>query len=286
MFAFVDKIIIFHMDKNKRSVLFLCTGNSARSQMAEALLKHKAGDKFEVFSAGTHPENVDSRAINALKQFGVESSGLASKGIDTFEGQSFDFVISLCDRANNECKDFPNAANQYSWDFPDPKTRQGFIPFAATLHELNSRISMFLLVENANNESGKNSAKIINTDAPDQSLPFEPIDFYKNFTDEIRLKVLMLSHYHGELCVCELMEALAEDSQPKVSRNLALLRKSNIITARKHGQWVFYRINPQLPQWTKAVIAQTTENNIVMLSEPLKRLAQMKNRPNKTSFCK
>ena len=276
---------LFIMNKNKRSVLFLCTGNSARSQMAEALLKHKAGDKFEVFSAGTHPENVDLRAINALEQFGVSDiSNLFSKGIDSLTGQSFDFVITLCDKANNECKDFPNAANQYSWDFLDPKTRQGYLPFTATLHELNNRISMFLLVENANNESRQNLANIIDT--PDQILPFDTIGFYKNFTDEIRLKVLMLSHYHGELCVCELMEALAEDSQPKVSRNLAVLRKSNIITARKHGQWVFYRINPQLPQWTKAVIAQTTENNIVMLSEPLKRLAQMKNRPNKTSFCK
>lgn len=273
------------MNKNKRSVLFLCTGNSARSQMAEALLKHKAGDKFEVFSAGTHPENVDLRAINALEQFGVSDiSNLFSKGIDSLTGQSFDFVITLCDKANNECKDFPNAANQYSWDFLDPKTRQGYLPFTATLHELNNRISMFLLVENANNESRQNLANIIDT--PDQILPFDTIGFYKNFTDEIRLKVLMLSHYHGELCVCELMEALAEDSQPKVSRNLAVLRKSNIITARKHGQWVFYRINPQLPQWAKAVIAQTTENNIVMLGEPLKRLAKMKNRPNKTSFCK
>ncbi len=96
----------------------------------------------------------------------------------------------------------------------------------------------------------------------------------------------MLSHYHGELCVCELMEALAEDSQPKVSRNLALLRKSDIITARKHGQWVFYRINPQLPLWAKSIIATTTENNTAMISEPLQRLAKMKNRPNKDSFCK
>lgn len=287
------------MNNKKRSVLFLCTGNSARSQMAEALLKHKAGDKFEVYSAGTHPENVDTRAVKALKQFGVEASDLVSKGIDTFEGQTFDFVITLCDKANNECKDFPNAVNQYSWDFPDPKTHQGFIPFTTILYELDNRISMFLLVEKVNDKSIKNSvtcdnlgnttileSKAIDDYAKsDDAIVFDPVNFYKNLTDEIRLKVLMLSHYHGELCVCELMEALAEDSQPKVSRNLALLRKSNIITARKHGQWVFYRINPVLPQWAKTVIAQTTENNISMVKESLGRLAKMKDRPNKTSFC-
>ena len=64
----------------------------------------------------------------------------------------------------------------------------------------------------------------------------------------------------GELCVCELMQALDEDSQPKVSRNLALLKKANILSDRKHGQWVFYRINSALPLWIKSVIAQTTEN--------------------------
>ncbi len=276
------------MDMNKRSVLFICTGNSARSQMAEALLKHKAGDRFDVFSAGTHPETIDLRAIEALKQFGVETVHLVPKGVDTFTGKTFDFVITLCDRASNECRDFPNANKQFSWDFPDPKTRSGYIPFTTTLNELNTRLSMFLLIESASDVTplDSNVNKNVITEKQQQPVLLDPVDFYKNFTDEIRIKVLMLSHYHGELCVCELMEALAEDSQPKVSRNLALLRKSDIITARKHGQWVFYRINPQLPLWAKSIIATTTENNTAMISEPLQRLAKMKNRPNKDSFCK
>ena len=96
----------------------------------------------------------------------------------------------------------------------------------------------------------------------------------------------MLTHYHGELCVCELMEAMEEDSQPKVSRNLAILKKAQVITDRKHGQWVFYRINPELPLWAKSVIAQTTENNIPLINNELRRLDKMQNRPDKTSFCK
>jgi len=273
------------MNKSKRSVLFLCTGNSARSQMAEVLLNHKASDYFDVFSAGTSPEKVDLRAIEALNQFGIDTPKLISKKIDTFIGQAFDFVITLCDKASSECRDFPKAKQQFSWDFQDPKDRLGNLPFISTLNELNSRLAMFLSMEGINVESNDTNS-IGPTAIQEKKLGITPIDFYKNFTDEIRIKVLMLSHYHGELCVCEIMEALAEDSQPKVSRNLAVLRKSNIISARKHGQWVFYRINPDLPHWAKAVIAETAENNTHLFNEANLRLTKMKSRPNKATFCK
>lgn len=113
-----------------------------------------------------------------------------------------------------------------------------------------------------------------------------PTAFYKCLTDEIRLKTVMLAHYHGELCVCELMEALDENSQPKVSRNLAVLKKANVITDRKHKQWVFYQINPELSPWISSVIEQTTKGNLSIIKDELHRLAIMKNRPDKTSFCK
>jgi protein-tyrosine-phosphatase len=275
----------------KQKVLFLCTANSARSQMAEALLRHKAGDKFDVFSAGTHPDDVDLRAIDALSQFGLDAKNLVSKNINVFKGQAFDYVITLCDKANNECRSYPDAGKQLAWDFPDPKTRLGSHPFSATLHELNNRLSMFLLVEEKSldlttldltNVAHKN---IIDTPTH-RLIDFDPISFYKCLTDDIRLKTLMLTHYHGELCVCELMEALEEDSQPKVSRNLAVLKKSTLLSHRKHGQWVFYRINPELPIWAKAVIAQTTENNVKLIYSELQRLDKMKTRPDRVSFCK
>lgn len=264
--------------KSRQKVLFLCTGNSARSQMAEALLRHKASDKFEVFSAGTSPETVDVRAIDALSKFGLNASSLKSKNISEFDGVNFDYVITLCDKANSECRNYPQAEKQLAWDFPDPKTRTGNNPFSATLSELNNRLSMFLFIE-------ENKFTDIQEYERSTLTNFDPLSFYKCLTDDIRLKTLMLTHYHGELCVCELMAALNEDSQPKVSRNLAVLKKANILTTRKHGQWVFYRITPELPLWAKSVIAQTTENNVPLIAAELQRLNDMNNRPNKTNFC-
>lgn len=276
----------------KKTVLFLCTGNSARSQMAEALLRNKAADQFDVFSAGTSPEQVDVRTIEAITRFGIDAGDLVSKHLQTFAGKDFDYVITLCEKANNECRSYPGAGKQLAWDFPDPKSRTGNHPFSSTMTELNNRLSMFLLVENKVTSKASNEIIIEtkiedrNQSAPERLIDFDPITFYKCLTDDIRLKSLMLTHYHGELCVCELMEALNEESQPKVSRNLALLKKAAIISDRKHGQWVFYRINPNLPLWAKSVIAETTENNLGLIMSPLERLDIMQNRPNKVSFCR
>jgi protein-tyrosine-phosphatase/DNA-binding transcriptional ArsR family regulator len=271
---------------DKKSVLFLCSENSARSQMAEALLRHKADDQFNVFSAGMQPSEVDSRAINALRKFGIYTSNLVSKNMNLFEDNVFDFVITLCDTANNECRSYTNAGKQLAWDILDPKERSDNDPFFVTLTELNNRLSMFLIVENDAINLVSTAQKNTIVEVNNQLTHFDPVSFYKCLTDTIRLKTLMLAHYHGELCVCELMEAMEEDSQPKVSRNLAVLKKAMVITDRKHGQWVFYRINPVLPLWAKSVIAQTTENNIPLINNELQRLNKMQHRPDKASFCK
>lgn len=270
----------------KSTVLFLCTGNSARSQIAQALLTHKAGDKFEVFSAGTQPEPVDERTIQSLTQYGIPVKALSSKSVSDYAGQAFDYVITLCNKASAEYRSFPGAKKQLAWDFPDPKTRHGTNPFATTINELNTRLAMFLLIEEKSEKQSQQAQAKRLTDNDTELTGLKPTDFYKTFTDNMRLKTLMLTHYHGELCVCELMEALAEESQPKVSRNLAVLKKAKVITDRKHGQWVFYRINAQLPQWAKTVIAQTTENNVSQIANELQRLDAMQNRPDKASFCK
>ena len=281
------QVLVFPMKSlKKQKVLFLCTGNSVRSQMAEALLRHKAGDRFDIFSAGTDPDDVDLRAIDALSKSGLDAKDLFSKNVNVFEGQVFDYVITLCDKENNKCKSYPDAGKQLAWDFPDPKTRSGSNPFSATLNELDNRLSMFLLVEETSINLANSGPTNIVDKADHQLTDFDPISFYKCLTDDIRLKTLMLMHYHGELCVCELMEALKEDSQPKVSRNLAILKKSKVIIDRKRGQWVFYRINPELPLWAKSVIAQTTENNVLLINREFQRLDNMKNRPDRASFCK
>lgn len=104
----------------KRRVLFLCTHNSARSQMAEGLLRHMAGDRFEVFSAGTEQTRVQPLAIEAMREIGIDISSHTSKTLDAFEGQTFDFVITVCDRANESCPIFPGGTERIHWSFDDP----------------------------------------------------------------------------------------------------------------------------------------------------------------------
>lgn len=104
----------------KKRVLILCTGNSARSQMAEGLLRHDAGDKFDVESAGTKASSVRPEAIAALRELGIDISGQRSKNVDEFEGQRFDYVITVCDNARETCPVFFNAANRLHQSFEDP----------------------------------------------------------------------------------------------------------------------------------------------------------------------
>ncbi len=105
---------------NKRRVLILCTGNSARSQMAEGLLRHDAGDRFEVESAGTRASFVRPEAIAAMGELGIDISGHRSKNVTEFDGQHFDFVITVCDHARETCPVFFGAATRLHHSFEDP----------------------------------------------------------------------------------------------------------------------------------------------------------------------
>ncbi len=109
----------------KLRVLILCTGNSARSQMAEAYLRSIAGDRFDVFSAGVSPSIVRPEAIAALREIGVPADALRSKSVDEFEGQAFDFVITVCDNAAEHCPVFPGPAKRIHWGFEDPAALLG-----------------------------------------------------------------------------------------------------------------------------------------------------------------
>jgi arsenate reductase (thioredoxin) len=106
-------------------VLILCTGNSARSQMAEGLLKHLAGDRFEVHSAGTKPGSVRPEAIAVMKEIGIDISGSRSKHVDEFSGESFDYVLTVCDNAAENCPVYPGHANRIHHSFEDPASVQG-----------------------------------------------------------------------------------------------------------------------------------------------------------------
>ena len=110
---------------NKKRILILCTGNSARSQMAEGLLRHLAGDKFEVESAGTAASFVRPQAITAMAEIGIDISGHRSKSLDEFLDQSFDYVITVCDNEDQTCPMFPGSAKRIHWSFDDPAEAKG-----------------------------------------------------------------------------------------------------------------------------------------------------------------
>ncbi len=109
----------------KKTVLILCTGNSARSQMAEALLRHDAGDRFEVASAGTRPTRVRPEAIAVMKEIGIDISGHRSKSVDEFAARDFDYVLTVCDHARETCPIYPGHGNRLHHSFEDPAAVEG-----------------------------------------------------------------------------------------------------------------------------------------------------------------
>ncbi len=109
----------------KKRVLILCTGNSARSQMAEGLLRHLGGDKFEVESAGVISSFVRPLAIKAMKEIGIDILNHRSKSVDEFKEQTFDYVITVCDNAKETCPFFPANSELIHWSFDDPAEAVG-----------------------------------------------------------------------------------------------------------------------------------------------------------------
>lgn len=104
----------------KKKILFLCTNNSIRSQMAEGLMRHFRGNEYDVFSAGTLPTRVNPSAIEVMNEIGINISGQASKSIEVFAGHSFDIVVTVCDNAKEACPVFPGAAKIIHRSFADP----------------------------------------------------------------------------------------------------------------------------------------------------------------------
>jgi arsenate reductase len=104
----------------KKRVLILCTGNSARSQMAEGLLRHDGGGQFEVESAGVNPSRVRPEAVEAMREVGIDISGHRSKSAEEFVGQDFDYIITVCDNARETCPFFPGHAERIHRSFEDP----------------------------------------------------------------------------------------------------------------------------------------------------------------------
>ncbi len=134
---------------DKKRVLILCTGNSARSQMAEGLLRPDGGERFEVESAGTISSFVRPQAIAAMKEIGIDISGHRSKSVDEFVGQNFDYVITVCDNAKENCPVFPAKTTRIHWSFDDPAEAEGgeeekLAVFRRVRDEIRERLQKFI----------------------------------------------------------------------------------------------------------------------------------------------
>ena len=131
-----------------KRLLVLCTGNSARSQMGEGLFRHEGRGAYEVASAGTKPSHVRPEAIAVMKELGIDISGHRSKSVNEFEGQSFDYVVTVCDNARANCPVFPAGTDRIHWSFEDPAAVQGgeqerLAAFRRIRDEIHERVKTF-----------------------------------------------------------------------------------------------------------------------------------------------
>jgi len=130
-------------------ILVLCTGNSARSQMGEGLFREEGGDGYDVSSAGTRPSQVRPEAIAVMREIGIDISGNRSKSVDEFAGQAFDFVVTVCDNARDNCPVFPGATERIHWSLEDPAAVQGteeerLTAFRRIRDQLRERVKIFV----------------------------------------------------------------------------------------------------------------------------------------------
>jgi arsenate reductase (thioredoxin) len=133
-------------------VIFVCTHNSARSVMAEVLLRHKGGDAYEVHSAGVEPGSINPFTLRVLDEAGLPTAGLRSRSVSEYLGQRFDYVITVCDSARQQCPTFPGEGQRLHWGYDDPSTATGtdeerLTAFRRVFTAISERIDLFLTVE-------------------------------------------------------------------------------------------------------------------------------------------
>ncbi len=162
-----------------KRVLFVCTGNRARSQMAEGLLRHLAGDRFEVHSAGTEPKGLADETIAVMAEIGIDVSAQRSNHVDEYAGQEFDYVITVCDVARQSCPTFPGKGERMHWNVEDPSdTEARGVPlvkaFRLARDDLNRRVEEFIC-----QEERQSAAKAL------MRLPWRrrPVLFWRLFRD-------------------------------------------------------------------------------------------------------
>ena len=223
-------------------------------------MRHMAGDQYEVMSAGMKPEEVDPRVYQVLARHGVCADNLRSISAAELHDQHFDVVITLCDRASNECALFADSDALIHWDFKDPKPMAGVEGFEQTFEGLQARIALFLMLNGT-----------------EQNDVIGPVELFKIMSDPLRLRILMLIEDEKALTVGDLTKVL-EVSQPKVSRHLALLRDSGVLQDQREGQWIFYKLADQLPTWIRHTLATVRNGNPGMINQEKIRLSRIMDR--------
>ena len=142
--ALGDPVTPAALGRRVARVLFVCTGNSARSQIAEALLAHAAAERVEVASAGSDPKPLHPNAVQVMREYGIDLAGRRSKHLDEFTGRHFDYVITLCDKVREVCPEFRGGPEAIHWSIPDPAAagtgRASYPAFRAVAAELHTRI--------------------------------------------------------------------------------------------------------------------------------------------------
>lgn len=138
------------MDRERQRVIFVCTHNSARSQMAEGMLRTWGGDRFEAFSAGTEATSVRPEAVTVMDEIGIDIAGHTSKTLEPFMGESFSWLITVCDQAKESCPSIPGVEQQAHWSIDDPSAVEGdeesrLEAFRDARDRLRDRIHVFIL---------------------------------------------------------------------------------------------------------------------------------------------
>ena len=151
-------------------VLFVCTHNSARSVMAEVLLRHKGGGAFHVSSAGTEPGAVRPLTLRVLQEGGFDTSGLRSKSVDEFLGQRFDYVITVCDQARQSCPVFPGSGESLHWGYEDPSEAGGteeekLAVYRRVFTQIGNRIAQFVPI------AMRSRAEASQSETPSATIP-------------------------------------------------------------------------------------------------------------------
>jgi len=141
----------------KKKIIFICTGNSCRSQMAEGLMRDAVGENFDVLSAGSNPSKVHPAAIKVMNEWGIDIQNQKSKNVNNYLEKNIEIVVTVCEKANQVCPSFPNGRTRIHWNIKDPfhswnSDELDLAPYRITRNEIKKKINNLLIVEKLNNQ--------------------------------------------------------------------------------------------------------------------------------------